>query len=182
MAVKSSLLTLVFTDLGGSTALKTRLGDHEAGALITRHQERVRQLVIETKGRKVDCPGDGFFFTFETPSAAVTFALRLQQIHHAEPELSAQDSGKGEPTGRVVAVRSSWPSRIRSLEGTRLTYQRRRPLSESTRLRVRGRSCGLATACESLHSSSALGTSAISGRTETGRPGLLVRTGTPPSP
>ena len=87
--MKSSLLTLVFTDLGGSTALKTRLGDQEAGVLIRRHQERVRQLVIETKGREVDCPGDGFFFTFETPSAAVTFALRLQQIQHAEPELPA---------------------------------------------------------------------------------------------
>ena len=87
MAVKSSLLSLVFTDLGASTALKMQLGDHKAGELIQRHQERVRALTLETGGREVDTAGDGFFLTFETPSAAVTFALRLQQIHHDKPEL-----------------------------------------------------------------------------------------------
>ena len=87
MPVKSDLLTLVFTDLVDSTALKMRLGDHKAGELIERHQERVRALRVETGGREVDTAGDGFFLTFETPSTAVTFALRLQQIHHDEPEL-----------------------------------------------------------------------------------------------
>ena len=87
MPVKSSLLSLVFTDLVDSTALKTQLGDYKAGELIERHQERLRALRVETSGREVDTAGDGFFLTFETPSAAVTFALRLQQIHHHEPEL-----------------------------------------------------------------------------------------------
>ena len=75
MAVKSSLLSLVFTDLVDSTALKARLGDLDAGELIERHQERVRGLRVETVGREVDTAGDGTFLTFETPSAAVTFAL-----------------------------------------------------------------------------------------------------------
>ena len=48
MAVKSSLLSLVFTDLVDSTALKTPLGDQPAGELIERHHERVRQLRAET--------------------------------------------------------------------------------------------------------------------------------------
>ena len=87
MAVKSSLLSLVFTDLVDSTALKVQLGDHKAGELIERHQERVRALGVEAGGREVDTAGDGFFLTFDTPSAAVTFALRLQQIHHDKPEL-----------------------------------------------------------------------------------------------
>ncbi len=87
MPVESSLLSLVFTDLVDSTALKMRLGDHKASELIERHQERVRALSVETGGREVDTAGDGFFLTFETPSAAVSFALRLQQIHHDEPEL-----------------------------------------------------------------------------------------------
>ncbi len=87
MPVKSSLLSLVFTDLVDSTALKTRLGDLDAGQLIERHQARVRQLRTETEGREVDSAGDGSFLTFETPSAAVSFALRLQQIHHDKPEL-----------------------------------------------------------------------------------------------
>ncbi len=52
MAVKSSLLSLVFTDLVDSTALKVQLGDHKAGELIEHHQERVRALRVETGGRE----------------------------------------------------------------------------------------------------------------------------------
>ncbi len=53
VVVKSSLLSLVFTDLVDSTALKMQLGDHKAGELIERHQERVRALRVETGGREV---------------------------------------------------------------------------------------------------------------------------------
>ena len=52
--VKSSLLSLVFTDLVDSTAFKMQLGDHKAGELIERHQERVRALTVETGGREVE--------------------------------------------------------------------------------------------------------------------------------
>ncbi len=54
MPVKSSLLSLVFTDLVDSTALKMQLGDHKAAELIERHQERLRALRVETGGREVD--------------------------------------------------------------------------------------------------------------------------------
>ncbi len=47
MPVKSSLLSLVFTDLVDSTALKMQLGDHKAAELIERHQEQLRALVVE---------------------------------------------------------------------------------------------------------------------------------------
>ncbi len=43
MAVKSELLSLVFTDLVDSTALKSRLGDAAAGERIARYQEQVRR-------------------------------------------------------------------------------------------------------------------------------------------
>ena len=52
MAVKSSLLSLVFTDLVDSTALKMQLGDHKAGELIERHQERVRALRVRPAGAR----------------------------------------------------------------------------------------------------------------------------------
>ena len=117
MAVKSSLLSLVFTDLVDSTALKMQVGDHKAGELIERHHERVRQLTDETKGREVDTAGDGTFLTFETPSAAVTFALRLQQIHHDEPELPKVRVGVhfGEVSERSAPAGSSKPIFIEGL-------------------------------------------------------------------
>jgi class 3 adenylate cyclase len=58
VTVKSSLLSLVFTDLVDSTALKTQLGDGKTGALIARHQERVRGLIHELAGREIDVAGD----------------------------------------------------------------------------------------------------------------------------
>src|SRR3990172_4289033 len=89
----SRILTLVFTDLADSTALKTQRGDQAIGALITRHRTHVRRLAAESGGRIIDWAGDGCFLTFETPSAAVSFALLLQQAHRDEPELPEVRSG-----------------------------------------------------------------------------------------
>jgi adenylate cyclase len=117
MAVKSELLSLVFTDLVDSTALKLQLGDQRAGELIGRHQERVRALRVETGGREVDTAGDGFFLTFDVPSAAVTFALRLQQIHHDEPELPKVRVGVhlGEVSERAAPTDAANPLFIEGL-------------------------------------------------------------------
>ena len=89
----SRILTLVFTDLADSTALKTQRGDQAVGELITRHRAHVRRLAAEAGGRIVDWAGDGCFLTFETPSAAVLFALRLQQVHGEEPDLPGVRTG-----------------------------------------------------------------------------------------
>lgn len=83
----SRVLTLVFTDLAGSTALKSQRGDVAGGDLIARHREHVTRLAGEGAGSIIDWAGDGCFLTFETASAAVVFALRLQQIHKYETEL-----------------------------------------------------------------------------------------------
>ena len=89
----SRILTLVFTDLADSTALKTRRGDQAVGELIARHRAHVRRFAAESAGRIIDWAGDGCFLTFETPSAAVLFALRLQQAHGEEPDLPGVRTG-----------------------------------------------------------------------------------------
>jgi len=83
----SRVLTLVFTDLADSTALKTARGDQAVDSLISRHREHVARLAKDCAGRVIDWAGDGCFLTFETSSAAVVFALRLQQAHADEPDL-----------------------------------------------------------------------------------------------
>jgi serine/threonine protein kinase/class 3 adenylate cyclase/predicted esterase len=71
----------------GSTSLKAEKGDDVGGELIARHRDHVKQLAQANHGRIISWAGDGCFLTFETPSAAVRFALNLQKVHGTETEL-----------------------------------------------------------------------------------------------
>lgn len=74
------LVTMLFTDVIGSTRLKQQLGDHRGMDLIRRHHELVRGLIQNTvTGQEIKTSGDSFFVTFETPSEAVRLALQLQK-------------------------------------------------------------------------------------------------------
>ena len=65
------LVTLLFTDIVGSTARAAELGDRAWMRLIEAHHATVRQLFNRFGGREVDCAGDGFFATFGTASSAI---------------------------------------------------------------------------------------------------------------
>jgi class 3 adenylate cyclase len=86
-AGSSKTLTLVFTDLADSTALKSARGDQAVEDLISRHRALVHRLAADSGGRIISWAGDGCFLTFDTPSAAVLFALRLEQAHGEAPDL-----------------------------------------------------------------------------------------------
>ena len=64
---RSRVLTLVFTDLADSTALKTERGDQAVDALITRHRTHVTRLTKESSGRVIDWAEDGCFLTLRGP-------------------------------------------------------------------------------------------------------------------
>lgn len=116
-AESSRVLALVFTDLVESTGLKFRLGDQAAGKLVERHHELVRKLLLDCHGREVDSAGDGFFLTFETPSSAVTFGLRLQAAHDAETDLPPVRVGihLGEVSDRAAPEGSPKPRLVEGL-------------------------------------------------------------------
>ena len=65
------LVTLLFTDLVGSTERVARLGDRRWRELLTLHHAKVRELLDRFGGREVDNSGDGFFAAFDTASGAV---------------------------------------------------------------------------------------------------------------
>ena len=74
-----ALLTLVFTDLVGSTQLKQRLGDSKGVQLIQRYRSSVRQILrVFTDAEEIETAGDSFFLVFAKPSDAVRFSLLLQ--------------------------------------------------------------------------------------------------------
>jgi class 3 adenylate cyclase/CHASE2 domain-containing sensor protein len=75
----TGVVTLVFTDVVGSTQLKQDLGDLTAIHLLERHQEAVRELLGRFgDAEEIDTAGDSFFLVFVRPSDAVKFSLLLQ--------------------------------------------------------------------------------------------------------
>jgi class 3 adenylate cyclase/tetratricopeptide (TPR) repeat protein len=85
--VPSGTLTLLFSDLVGSTALGDRLGDETAQALRRAHDRLLREQFERFAGRVVKGTGDGFFVSFASASQGVECALAIQQAisaQHAE--------------------------------------------------------------------------------------------------
>lgn len=77
-APERALLSLLFTDIVGSTELAERSGDALWGALLARHHSIVRRQLARHGGTEVDNAGDGFFCTFNSPTRAVRCAQAIQ--------------------------------------------------------------------------------------------------------
>ena len=58
--VRSGTVTVVFTDLVDSTALRQTLGDDDADALRPRHDAMIREACAAHGGTEVKSLGDGF--------------------------------------------------------------------------------------------------------------------------
>lgn len=71
------LVTLLFTDLVGSTRLAATLGDRRWTLLLKAHHARVRDLLDRWGGIEVDDAGDGFFATFDAATPAVRCASAI---------------------------------------------------------------------------------------------------------
>ncbi|HJS49342.1 MAG TPA: adenylate/guanylate cyclase domain-containing protein, partial [Gaiellaceae bacterium] len=71
--------TFLFTDIVDSTRLLETLGDDKWRRLLARHDELVRERILEAGGEVVKKTGDGFFASFESPRAAVEAAIAIQR-------------------------------------------------------------------------------------------------------
>jgi class 3 adenylate cyclase len=72
-------VTVLFTDLVGSTGLATRVGPAAAEELRREHFALLRDVVAETGGREVKNVGDGLMVVFPSSSGAVACAVGMQQ-------------------------------------------------------------------------------------------------------
>jgi len=71
-------VTLVFTDVVGSTALSQSMGDKKWSDLITDHFDSVRKIVEGEKGTVVKTLGDGGMYVFSSGASALTAAIGIQ--------------------------------------------------------------------------------------------------------
>jgi class 3 adenylate cyclase len=70
-------LTLLFTDLKGSTAMYDEVGDPKAYYLVRQHFEILGKVIAEFKGAIVKTIGDAVMAAFMTPTDAVQAALTM---------------------------------------------------------------------------------------------------------
>jgi class 3 adenylate cyclase len=89
-------VTLLFTDLVGSTELIDRLGDEAGNRLLRDHFAILREAAGEHGGREVKSLGDGLMLAFASALGAVACAVRMQRRIAGRPE---------EAPGEAVALR-----------------------------------------------------------------------------
>jgi class 3 adenylate cyclase len=76
--------TFVFTDIVDSTRLLETLGDEKWKRLLARHNELLRERIVESGGEVIKQTGDGFFAAFDNPKAALEAAVAIQRALAAE--------------------------------------------------------------------------------------------------
>jgi predicted ATPase/class 3 adenylate cyclase len=77
--VRVDTVTFLFTDIAGSTALLSRVGERVYGELLADHHAVIRSALAAHHGTEVDTQGDGFFATFSSPRECLTAVLDMQR-------------------------------------------------------------------------------------------------------
>jgi predicted ATPase/class 3 adenylate cyclase len=98
-------VTLLFTDIEGSTRLLERLGDRYV-QILAAHQELLRAAFDEHHGREVGTEGDAFFVAFAKASDAVAAVVAAQRAlaGHSWPDGVVLGVRMGLHTGEPVIV------------------------------------------------------------------------------
>jgi class 3 adenylate cyclase len=73
----SVLVTVMFTDIVGSTEIGAELGDRRWRDLVRRHHAIVRRELKRFRGRELDTAGDGFFARFDRPADGIRCACAI---------------------------------------------------------------------------------------------------------
>lgn len=72
-------LTILFTDVAGSTELTRRLGDSRAREVLRTHEGIVREELATYGGAEIKTMGDGFLASFASATRALECAITLQR-------------------------------------------------------------------------------------------------------
>ena len=78
----TTTVTVLFTDVVGSTSLRQHQGETAAQAIMNAHNEIVRQQIGEHSGQEVKTSGDSFMVAFDSARKAVESAVGIQRALH----------------------------------------------------------------------------------------------------
>jgi class 3 adenylate cyclase/tetratricopeptide (TPR) repeat protein len=81
--VAAETLTIMMTDVEGSTALRRTRGDSVAAEILGMHGTIVRDQVVRHGGQERQFLGDGFLLSFSSPEPAVRCAVGIQRAQEA---------------------------------------------------------------------------------------------------
>jgi adenylate cyclase len=97
------MVTILFTDMEGSTSLTQRLGDAKAQELLRTHNAIVREALKAHSGSEIKHTGDGIMASFASASRALECAIAMQRAFAGHNE-SAE-----EPIGVRVGLNAGEP-------------------------------------------------------------------------
>ena len=86
----SGMVTILFTDMEGSTSLTQRLGDAKAHEVLRTHNTIVREALKAHGGSEIKHTGDGIMASFASASKALECAIAMQRAF-AEHNESAEE-------------------------------------------------------------------------------------------
>jgi class 3 adenylate cyclase len=107
-ASEPATVTLLFTDLVGSTELLDRLGDDAAESARREHFSLLRAAAREHGGREVKSLGDGLMVAFGSVRGAVACAVRMQQLLAALPGEQAMRLRIGLNAGETISTEDDY--------------------------------------------------------------------------
>jgi adenylate cyclase len=84
MAADDGTVTIMFSDIEGSTALNAGLGDARWVRVLAAHDELVETYVEKYRGLIVKTQGDGHMVVFTTPQLALRASLDIQRAFGAK--------------------------------------------------------------------------------------------------
>jgi class 3 adenylate cyclase len=98
-------ITLLFSDIEGSTAIMERVGERRSFEVLRDHTSLVRQLVETFGGAVVKSQGDGFMVSFPSAHAGVHCAIEMQRTFdgHSVPDVGPLKVRIGLHSGYVIA-------------------------------------------------------------------------------
>ena len=107
-------VTVLFTDMVGSTALASSLTPEAADELRREHFSILRQAVAEAGGTEVKNLGDGLMVVFASTSAALSCAVGMQQAVDRDNRAREHSVGlRIGMSGGEVTARTTTTSAIR---------------------------------------------------------------------
>ena len=105
-AARAGLVTILLTDMEGSTSLTHRLGDARAQEILRAHNTIVREALKACGGREVKHTGDGIMASFPSASGALECAIAIQRAfaEHNEGVLRQAQDEHTEPVEVRVRI------------------------------------------------------------------------------